>query len=104
MNRGTFHCLAANTIELERPRLPQSQRSSQSRLDEARRQLGREQITLEDLFLLSRSHKAGGGICSHPEEPLFVESCSAAIMQPATRQMWVVWGNPCQNDYERFVI
>jgi isopenicillin-N N-acyltransferase-like protein len=100
----TNHCLIARNIEVERARLPKSRASSETRLSQAQGWLGRGQITLADLFALTRSHEAINGICVHPEAPLHLESCSAAIMRPASREMWAVWGPPCQGEYERFVV
>jgi isopenicillin-N N-acyltransferase-like protein len=100
----TNHCLNPQNAQVERPRLPKSRASSEHRLSQANELLGHEKVTLDDLFALTRHHGQEYGICVHPSEPYFVESCSAAIMRPATREMWTVWGNPCQNDYERFVV
>ena len=100
----TNHCLYDCNIEVERERLPQSILSSTSRLDLGQELLNRGQITLDDLFTLTRDHGTGKGICAHPESPLFIESCSAAILRPATKEMWAVWGNPCENEYRRFVV
>ncbi len=100
----TNHCLAPQTIEVERPKLPQSRASSETRLSEAQRLLNGGSMTLDDLFTLTRNHCASNGVCVHPEEPFLLQSCSAAIMRPATREMWAVWGSPCQNEYERFVV
>ncbi len=108
VNRGSYvhtnHCLSPANAAVERERQPQSRASSESRLSEAQRWLGRGRITLDDLFALTRSHEAVNGICVHPEAPFFVESCSAAIMRPATRELWAVWGHPCQNEYEQYIV
>lgn len=100
----TNHCLIEHNIAVERPRLLQSRLSSETRLSVAQTKLEGGNITLQDLFDLTRNHEAAGGICVHPEAPLWVESCSAAIMSPSTGEMWAVWGNPCENEYERFVV
>lgn len=100
----TNHCLAGCNIEVERARLPKSRLSSETRLNRGEELLRRGNVTLDDLFALTRDHSASNGICVHPEEPLFLESCSAAIMRPATREFWTVWGPPCQNEYQRFVV
>jgi len=100
----TNHCLFDCNVEVERERLPQSRLSSETRLNRAEQLLRPGQITLDDLFALTRDHGASNGICVHPEAPFFLESCSATIMRPATREMWAVWGNPCQNEYQRFAI
>ncbi|MCB0196458.1 MAG: hypothetical protein KDJ65_31180 [Anaerolineae bacterium] len=100
----TNHCLIGRNIEVERERMPQSRLSSETRLSVAQTRLGAGRITLDDLFALTRNHEASSGICVHAEAPMWIESCSAAIMRPTTREMWAVWGNPCENEYERFVI
>jgi isopenicillin-N N-acyltransferase-like protein len=100
----TNHCLQPSNIEVERTRLPRSRASSETRLSQAEALLANRPVTLDDLFALTRDHSAINGICVHPEEPFFLESCSAAIMRPATRDMWAVWGNPCQNSYEHFIV
>jgi isopenicillin-N N-acyltransferase-like protein len=100
----TNHCLISQNIEVERARLPRSRASSETRLSQAEELLGRGQITLADLLALTRNHSAVNGICVHPEEPFFVESCGAAIMRPATQEFWAVWGRPCENEYERFTV
>ncbi|MCB0180858.1 MAG: hypothetical protein KDI62_21690 [Anaerolineae bacterium] len=100
----TNHCLLPRNIEVERERLPQSRLSSETRLSVAQNRLDSGHITLDDLVALTRNHDASSGICVHAEEPMWIESCSAAIMRPATHEMWAVWGNPCQNEYERFAV
>lgn len=100
----TNHCLLAQNLSVERTRLPKSQASSETRLGRGQALLNQGQVTLADLFALTRDHEAVNGICVHPEEPFYVQSCGAAIMRPATGEMWAAWGNPCQNEYERFVV
>ena len=100
----TNHCLISHNVAVERARLPRSKASSETRLTRGQELLTQGQVTIDDLMALTRDHGAINGICVHPEEPFFVESCGAAIMRPATQEMWAVWGNPCQNEYEKFVI
>lgn len=100
----TNHCLISQNITVERARLPRSRASSETRLSRAEEILKRGNLTLDDLLALTRDHSAVNGICVHPEDPFFVESCGAAIMRPATREFWGVWGRPCENEYERFVV
>jgi isopenicillin-N N-acyltransferase like protein len=100
----TNHCLISQNVDVERARLPKSRASSETRLSQGQELLNRSQITLADLLALTRDHHAVNGICVHPEEPLFVESCGAAIMRPATREFWAVWGRPCENEYEGFIV
>jgi isopenicillin-N N-acyltransferase-like protein len=100
----TNHCLISQNVDVERARLPKSRASSETRLSQGQELLNRSQITLADLLALTRDHHAVNGICVHPEEPFFVESCGAAIMRPATREFWAVWGRPCENEYEGFIV
>jgi isopenicillin-N N-acyltransferase-like protein len=100
----TNHCLLPQTGQVERPRLPQSRLSSETRLTRGQTLLDAGRVTLADLMALTRDHGASSGICVHPDEPFFVESCAAAIMRPATREMWAVWGNPCVNEYVRYEV
>ncbi len=100
----TNHCLISSNVAVERARLPKSRASSETRLSRAEERLGVGQLTLDDLLALTRDHTAVNGICVHPEEPFYLESCGAAIMRPATQEFWSVWGPPCQNEYERFLV
>jgi isopenicillin-N N-acyltransferase-like protein len=43
-------------------------------------------------------------VCAHVQPGYDVESSGACIMAPASRELWALWGNPCQNPYERFVV
>jgi isopenicillin-N N-acyltransferase-like protein len=98
----TNHCLIAQNINVERARLPRSRASSETRLSRGEELLNGKQITLTDLMAVTRDHNAINGICVHPEEPFYVESCGAAIMCSATREFWALWGQPCENEYENF--
>lgn len=100
----TNHCLIAQNMAVERSRLPKSRASSEQRLAQAQGLLANRPITPADLFDLTRHHGETFGICTHATEPFWVESCGAAIMRPATREMWAVWGNPCQNEYQKFAV
>ncbi|RMF00185.1 MAG: hypothetical protein D6768_13385 [Chloroflexi bacterium] len=100
----TNHCLFTGNLPVERERLPESRRNSELRLNRAEQLLKPGQITLNDLLALTRDHGKNGGVCAHAVAPFFVESCSAAVMRPATREMWAVWGLPCQNEYRHFTV
>lgn len=96
----TNHCLVPPTIERSRPRTPESQAASEARLSKAEALLNQEQVSEADLMALTRADV----ICVRAQPPLHVESCGAAIMQPATGSFWAVWGLPAENEYERFTI
>jgi len=60
---------------------------------------GNEIISLERLISLTRDPV---GICQRAVAPYRIESSGAAIMRPATGELWAVWGIPNENDYETF--
>lgn len=93
----TNHCLLADTEAVQRPRDPDS--TSDLRLARGRELLAEGPVTPERLQELTRDPEA---ICYAAQAPRFVETCGAAIMRPATREFWAVWGLPSENAYERF--
>ena len=95
----TNHCLNPNTMAVEGARPPELQQSSVSRLSHVPEVLADRPITIDHLMQLTRDERS---ICRHPEPPFDYESCGAAIMRPATREMWACWGVPSENDYEPF--
>lgn len=95
----TNHCLVDATRAAERVRDPASQASSETRRAHAQELLGRTNVSVDDLQALTRDERA---ICLRPAPPKFVETCGAAIMRPATRDFWAVWGLPSENAYEHF--
>ncbi|HAJ35319.1 MAG TPA: hypothetical protein DCL15_06455 [Chloroflexi bacterium] len=101
----TNHCLIQAMIDVERPRKNISQESTLARHDQASHflteQVGR--ITIDTLMALTRYHEGDAlSVCAHVQPGYDVESSGACIMSPATRELWAVWGNPCQNAYEAF--
>ena len=101
----TNHCLTPRNVDLSRPRSPDSQASSEERLQRARELLNENRrITVDDLIALTRDQTYAHGICAVGTAPVWVETCGAAIMRPASREMWAVWGLPVDNDYERFTL
>ncbi len=96
----TNHCLdeQAHREQAERP--PVLLESSQRRLSRASDLLtGSDPITLERLIALTRDPEA---ICQRSTAPFHIESSGAAIMRPATGELWAVWGLPSENEYEPF--
>jgi non-ribosomal peptide synthetase component F len=65
---------------------------------------GKLQITLDSLMSLTRLHEGELSVCAHTQPGYDVESSGACIMAPQTRQLWALWGNPCQNEYEGFTV
>ena len=95
----TNHCLYDSTKEVERERVEEMILSSDNRFDKAKQILNKNNISLADLQALTAEP---GTICETSKAPYFVETCGAAIIQPATRKFWAVWGKPSQNEYEEF--
>ncbi|MCX6044700.1 MAG: C45 family autoproteolytic acyltransferase/hydrolase [Chloroflexi bacterium] len=101
------HCLIDGLVALERPRKGVSLASTQARLAQANHYLDerRGTITIDTLIDLTRYHEGEAlSVCAHAQPGYDVESSGACIMSPTTRELWAVWGNPCQNAYERFVV
>ncbi len=101
----TNHCLIQNMIDVERPRKSVSHESTLARHDQAGRFLGEQvgAITVETLMALTRYHEGSGlSVCAHVQPGYDVESSGACIMSPLTGELWALWGNPCQNEYEAF--
>jgi hypothetical protein len=94
------HCLAPQTLARCRPRAPASQASSEARLARARQLLAGGAVTVEALMALTRDPV----ICVRAEPPLDMQTCGAAIMQPASGLLWAVQGLPVDNEYARFSV
>jgi len=97
----TNHCLVEKNVAVARERNPESQASTENRLNRAYELLADDAVTVDDLMALTRDEQA---ICVRPKPPMHVESCGAAIMRPATGDFWAVWGLPVENEYEHFSI
>lgn len=101
------HCLSPALQAVERPRKALSLESTCNRLDQSRAFLGarRGSININAIKEMTRLHVPGQmSICAHAQPGYDVESSGACIMSPATRQMWALWGLPCQNEYEEFTV
>lgn len=95
----TNHCLSAATQRYEAPKPEQLMDSSQARLTRALELLSRDQIGVEDLMAITRDPEA---ICQVAQPPYHIESSGAAVMSPATGELWAVWGLPSENEYDHF--
>jgi isopenicillin-N N-acyltransferase-like protein len=96
----TNHCLDAQAKREEAERAPELLESSRKRLRRANELLaGSDPVTTERLVALTRDPVA---ICHRSVPPFHVESSGAAIMRPATGELWAVWGLPSENEYESF--
>lgn len=103
----TNHCLIQEMLELERPRKALSHESTLARYDQASQFLDAQtgSITVETLMALTRYHEQEGlSVCAHAQPGYDIESSGACIMSPSTGELWAVWGNPCQGDYEVFKV
>jgi len=96
----TNHCLDADAKREQAERPPALLESSEGRLRRAAELLsGGEPVTLDRLMALTRDSVA---ICQRSKPPFHIESSGAAIMRPATGELWAVWGLPSENEYEAF--
>jgi isopenicillin-N N-acyltransferase-like protein len=96
----TNHCLDAEAEREQAVRPPELLESSERRLRRAGELLAsRDPVTLERLVALTRDPDA---ICQRSQPPFHIESSGAAIMRPATGELWAVWGLPIENEYEAF--
>ncbi len=95
----TNHCLSPVARAVQGPRPAALQVGSETRLAEASDYLARRPVTVESLMEMTRDESS---ICRRPEPPFDYETCGAAIMRPATGEMWAVWGIPADNRYEHF--
>ncbi len=93
----TNHCVHAETLRLQADRSPALLASSEGRLQRAA-ELAHHSLDVEALIALTRDPV----ICRRSEAPYHIESSGAVIMQPATREVWAVWGIPADHEYERF--
>ena len=95
----TNHCLEAEARREEAEKAPALLESSERRLRRAHALLGATPVTIKHLVDLTRDAEA---ICRRAAPPFHIESSGAAIMRPATAELWAVWGLPSENEYERF--
>lgn len=96
----TNHCLDAEALALQAERPPALLASSKRRLQRAAELLAADApVGLERLVEFTRDPVA---ICQRAQPPHHIESSGAAIMRPATGELWAVWGLPDENEYEAF--
>ena len=58
-----------------------------------------EPVDVERLMEVTREPTA---ICRWPDDTYHSETSGAVIMRPRTGDFWACWGQPAENDYERF--
>jgi isopenicillin-N N-acyltransferase-like protein len=96
----TNHCVDGDARREEAERPAELLESSEKRLRRAGELLaGGDPITLERLVAMTRDPVA---ICHASQPPFHIESSGAAIMRPASGELWAVWGLPSENEYEAF--
>lgn len=103
----TNHCTADTLAEVERPRKSFSATSTHNRLEQSTHFLSahRGALDVERMMEMTRHHEGDAmSICAHARPEYDIETSAACIMAPASREIWAVWGLPCQNEYEHFVV
>ncbi len=90
----TNHALWPDTLAVSQPREPALQAHSEARLA-AVTQPGSGPIGAAELKQLLSEPT----ICYSSWSNYHVETCGAAIMQPATGEMWACWGQPSENPW-----
>ena len=68
-------------------------------LARAQELIGDRPVDVDRLIELTRDADA---VCQRSKPPYHIESSGAAIMRPASRELWAVWGPPNENEYEHF--
>ena len=92
------HCLTTETVTRCRPRAAASQASSEARLGRAQSLLAEGALTVDGLMAVTRDPV----ICVRGEPPLDMQTCGAAIMQPASGRLWAVQGLPVDSPYAEY--
>lgn len=94
-------CMHAATQAVEREPMANAVEDSAARVNRAEQVLQERPVTPETLMALTRDRSDGAfSVCALAVPPYYSETCCAAIMRPATRDFWGVWGLPLHNDYE----
>jgi isopenicillin-N N-acyltransferase like protein len=98
-------CLNANAQREERPLSDDWIEDSEARERRAYTLLNRSEVTPETMMELTRDRSDGSySICAFSEAPYFSETCGALVMRPATRELWGIWGLPCDGEFERHFV
>ncbi len=96
----TNHCLHAETEREQADKSPLLRESSRKRLQRAEELLSELDVaTPEWGMAFTRDPVA---ICQRSKPPFRIESSGAALMRPATGEMWACQGLPTENEFERF--
>ncbi len=98
-------CLDEAARREERPLSEDWIEDSEAREQRAMLMLNHRSVTPETMMSLTRDRSDGSySVCAFSEAPYFSETCGAVIMRPATREMWGIWGLPCDGEYERHFV
>jgi isopenicillin-N N-acyltransferase-like protein len=98
-------CLDAEAQREERPLSEDWIEDSEARERRAYGLLHRTDVTPETMMEITRDRSDGSySICAFSEEPYFSETCGAVVMRPASRELWGIWGLPCEGEYERHFV
>ena len=95
----TNHCVSPTTQAWQAPKAEVLMSSSQARLTRAIELLSGDAIGVAELMEITRDPEA---ICQVARPPYHIESSGAAVMSPATGELWAVWGLPSENEYDHF--
>lgn len=94
----TNHALDPGVQEVEAQRLPAAVRSSRDRLLRAQTLVAEGDFDLAALVALTRD----GTICRRAILPHDIETSGAVVIEPASRSLWAVWGDPRDGRFEPF--
>ncbi len=98
-------CLDAAAQHEERPLSEDWIEDSEARERRAMLMLNRRDVTPDTMMALTRDRSDGSySVCAFSEAPYFSETCGAVIMRPASRELWGIWGLPCDGEYERHFV
>lgn len=93
----TNHCIDAMAARHQAEKDAALMDSSVDRLARANALCEARPLDFEQLAALTRDP----GVCQRAQPPFHIESSGAAIMRPATGDLWAVWGLPAEGEYER---
>ena len=93
----TNHCIDPMAARHQAEKAEPLMESSIQRLQRGRELCEARPLDFERLVALTRDP----GVCQRAAPPFHIESSGAAIMRPATGDLWAVWGIPADQEYER---
>lgn len=97
----TNHCLAPETRAVEAAKDAGLLASSHERLRVATELLREGDIDVPRLMALCAEPTA---VCRRSEAPAHIETSGAAVIRPATRELWACWGQPDRAPWHRFEV